>query len=78
MVRDKSFYSDFEDEMEFIEGGEYAAEDISNPSVANLVAALERQKANLMAKKTKLEQQIEAAEKEIQKIDAQIATKKSS
>ena len=77
-VRDKNFYSQFEDEMEAIEDMFIADEDITNPATADLVANYERQKAVLMAKKTKLTQELSALDKEIQKIDAQIGLKKST
>jgi hypothetical protein len=78
-VRGKNFYSQFEDEMEAIEGMFVNTdEDISNPATADLVANFERQKAVLMAKKTKLTQELDATDKEIQKIDAQIGLKKST
>jgi len=78
-VRDKNFYSQFEDEMDAIEDMFINAdEDISNPATADLVANFERQKATLMAKKTKLQQELDATDKEIQKIDAQIGLKKST
>jgi predicted nucleic acid-binding Zn-ribbon protein len=78
-VRDKNFYSQFEDEMEAIEDMFIATdEDITNPATADLVANYERQKAVLMAKKTKLTQELSALDKEIQKIDAQIGLKKST
>ena len=78
-VRDKNFYSQFEDEMDAIEDMFVNTdEDISNPATADLVANFERQKATLMAKKTKLQQELDATDKEIQKIDAQIGLKKST
>jgi hypothetical protein len=77
-VRDKNFYEQFEKEMEAVANMFGAAdEDISNPATADLVANYERQKAQLMAKKTKLQQELDATDKEIQKIDAQIGLKKS-
>jgi uncharacterized small protein (DUF1192 family) len=79
MVRNKNFYREFEDEIDFInDGGANADEAISNPAVANLVSSIERSKANLMAKKTKLQQQLDALDKEIAKMDAQMATKRSA
>jgi hypothetical protein len=78
-VREKDFYSHFEDEMEAIEDMFISTdEDISNPATADLVANFERQKAVLMAKKTKLQQELDATDKEIQKLDAQIGLKKST
>jgi predicted nucleic acid-binding Zn-ribbon protein len=78
-VRDKNFYEQFEKEMDAIEDMfAVADEDVSNPATADLVASMERQKAVLMAKKTKLQQQLDATDKEIQRLDGQIGLKKSS
>lgn len=78
-VRDKDFYSQFEKEMDAIEDMFDAADEgIEDAGTASLVAGMERQKAVLMAKKTKLQQEVDATEKEIQKLDAQIGLKKST
>ncbi len=76
-VRDKNFYEQFEKEMEAVEDM-FQAEGIENAGTAEMVASMERQKAMLMAKKTKLQQQMEATDKEIQRLDAQIGLKKST
>ena len=82
MERSKKLYTEFDAEMDFIEkelNAITADEDVAlaNPAVANIVASMERQKADLMARKTKLSQQLAEIDKKIEKLDASIATKKS-
>jgi hypothetical protein len=77
--KEPDFYKNFAEEIELINKmTEIGVEEDLDPTEVALVANLERQKANLMAKKVKAQQELEDLEKNIQKIDAQIATKKVS
>lgn len=75
--KELNFYKNFEEEIEFIDLFKDVEEALSAGEVA-IVANLERQKAGLMSKKVQVENDLRNLEKEIQKIDAQIASKRAA
>jgi len=75
-MKRNNLYKDFEAEMDFINSEEFkksiAIEDLS-PTEVVATTALQRQRANLTASKTKLENQLKAVTDQLAKLDAQIA-----
>lgn len=74
MVRNDSFYEDFESEIEYVKT--ILKNEGINPAEVGMISSLESQKAALEGKKIKLQQDIENIDKQIAKLDQQINTMK--
>ncbi|MFP4572991.1 MAG: hypothetical protein ACLFNW_08485 [Desulfobacterales bacterium] len=71
MIRNKEFYSDFENEMDYANHVLQKSEDIS-PGEENMIASLERQQTRLETQKMRIQQDIEAKQKQLSELTEQI------